>query len=364
MLAFLRAMVGPDDAEDCFQETFIAALRAYDRMDGRHPRAWVMTIARRKAIDHHRARARRPEPREHAARDRGAADATGGLGDLDGEVWTAVAGLCETQADRGGPALRGRPRLPRDRRCAGVQRGGGAAPGGRRPAGPAPEDRSRGDDAMSIDARRIGAVLGEGTDELAADAAARLIARAEAEGLVDVAYASYDSPLGTGHIAATSRGLVSVGLPNLEADAFLAQLTRASRRGCSSCRARLDERPPRARRVLRGPPARLRPRRSTGAWCGRGSRAGSCTRPRRSRSAPPSTYGEVAARAGNPRAYRAAGTALGHNPIPIVVPCHRVLRVRRRPRPLRRRTGDEGVPAPPRGRDLRLDNLTNHWQPM
>ena len=38
------------------------------------------------------------------------------------------------------------------------------------------------------------------------------------------------------------------------------------------------------------------------------------------------SYGEVAARAGNPRAFRAAGTALGHNPIPIVVPCHRVLR--------------------------------------
>ena len=63
VLGFLRAMVGPDDADDCFQETFIAALRAYDRMDGRHPRAWVMTIARRKAIDHHRARARRPDPR-------------------------------------------------------------------------------------------------------------------------------------------------------------------------------------------------------------------------------------------------------------------------------------------------------------
>jgi methylated-DNA-[protein]-cysteine S-methyltransferase len=38
-----------------------------------------------------------------------------------------------------------------------------------------------------------------------------------------------------------------------------------------------------------------------------------------------SSYGEVAARAGNPRAYRAAGTALGRNPIPLVVPCHRVL---------------------------------------
>jgi DNA-directed RNA polymerase specialized sigma24 family protein len=62
VLAFLRAMVGPHDADDCFQETFIAALRAYRRMDGRNPRAWVMTIARRKAIDHHRARARRPVP--------------------------------------------------------------------------------------------------------------------------------------------------------------------------------------------------------------------------------------------------------------------------------------------------------------
>ena len=38
-----------------------------------------------------------------------------------------------------------------------------------------------------------------------------------------------------------------------------------------------------------------------------------------------STYGEIAAAAGSPRAYRAAGNALGHNPIPIIVPCHRVL---------------------------------------
>ena len=38
------------------------------------------------------------------------------------------------------------------------------------------------------------------------------------------------------------------------------------------------------------------------------------------------TYAEVAAEAGNPRAHRAAGTALARNPIPIVIPCHRVLR--------------------------------------
>jgi RNA polymerase sigma factor (sigma-70 family) len=103
VLAFLRAMVGHHDAEDCFQETFMAALRAYDRMDGAHPRAWVMTIARRKAIDSHRARRRRPEPRddlpEVAAPGRG-----GGVGDLDGEIWTAVAGLSEAQ--RSAVALR------------------------------------------------------------------------------------------------------------------------------------------------------------------------------------------------------------------------------------------------------------------
>ena len=103
VLAFLRAMVGHDDAEDCFQETFIAALRAYDRMDGAHPRAWVMTIARRKAIDHHRARARRPEPREEVPEV--AAPATNGrLGDLDGAVWAAVAELAEGQ--RAAVALR------------------------------------------------------------------------------------------------------------------------------------------------------------------------------------------------------------------------------------------------------------------
>jgi RNA polymerase sigma factor (sigma-70 family) len=106
VLSFLRAMVGPDDADDCFQETFIAALRAYPRMDGRYPRAWVMTIARRKAIDHHRARARRPEPRgelpdvpsdDHA-------------GDRDLEIWSSVAEL--SPAQRAAVALRYAADLP------------------------------------------------------------------------------------------------------------------------------------------------------------------------------------------------------------------------------------------------------------
>jgi RNA polymerase sigma factor (sigma-70 family) len=62
---FLVALVGPQEAEDCFQETFLAALRAYpDLRDARNLRAWVLTIAHRKAMDSHRARARRPEPVE------------------------------------------------------------------------------------------------------------------------------------------------------------------------------------------------------------------------------------------------------------------------------------------------------------
>ena len=60
--AFLRGMVGPNDAEDCLQETFLAALRAYPRAEKRNLRAWIFTIARRKAIDHHRSGARRARP--------------------------------------------------------------------------------------------------------------------------------------------------------------------------------------------------------------------------------------------------------------------------------------------------------------
>jgi RNA polymerase sigma factor (sigma-70 family) len=55
------AVAGRDEAEDAFQETWLSALRAYPRLDrGANVRAWLVTIAHRKAIDVHRARARRP----------------------------------------------------------------------------------------------------------------------------------------------------------------------------------------------------------------------------------------------------------------------------------------------------------------
>ena len=58
----LVASVGRDAADDCFQETFLAALRAWPRTTPENPRAWNLTIAHRKAIDHARARGRRAVP--------------------------------------------------------------------------------------------------------------------------------------------------------------------------------------------------------------------------------------------------------------------------------------------------------------
>lgn len=58
---FAVASVGRQDADDVFQETFLAAMRAYPRLRaGSNLRGWVLTIAHRKALDHHRAVTRRP----------------------------------------------------------------------------------------------------------------------------------------------------------------------------------------------------------------------------------------------------------------------------------------------------------------
>jgi RNA polymerase sigma factor (sigma-70 family) len=63
VMGVLRGAVGRSDAEDCFQETFLAALRAYPKLrDTRNLRGWLLTIAHRKAIDHHRTNGRRPVP--------------------------------------------------------------------------------------------------------------------------------------------------------------------------------------------------------------------------------------------------------------------------------------------------------------
>ena len=63
VMGVLRGAVGRGEADDCFQETFLAALRAYPKLGNTdNLRGWLLTIAHRKAIDHHRANGRRAVP--------------------------------------------------------------------------------------------------------------------------------------------------------------------------------------------------------------------------------------------------------------------------------------------------------------
>ncbi len=100
LLRFCVASVGPVDADDCFQETVIAALRAYPKLEhADNLRGWLLTIAHNKALDLHRARARRPVPAE--AVDPGAAPASP---ERDDGLWKAVDELPPKQ--RGAVLLR------------------------------------------------------------------------------------------------------------------------------------------------------------------------------------------------------------------------------------------------------------------
>ena len=152
----------------------------------------------------------------------------------------------------------------------------------------------------------------------------RLAERAAEEDLLDVAYTTTDSPFGRLLLAATPKGLVRVGLPNQDADELLVDLaTRVSPRVLEAP-AQLDD----ARRELDlyfdGKLDRfdlpLDWRLSDGFQL-RVQKA-----IRRIPYGQTRNYTEMATKAGNDRAVRAAGTACGRNPIPVVVPCHRVLR--------------------------------------
>lgn len=101
VLAILQGAVGRDGAEDCFQETFLAALRAYPKLsDARNLRGWLLTIAHRKAIDHHRARGRNPVPVAEVAE----VAVEDGMPVADEELWAAVGALPPKQ--RAAVALR------------------------------------------------------------------------------------------------------------------------------------------------------------------------------------------------------------------------------------------------------------------
>jgi methylated-DNA-[protein]-cysteine S-methyltransferase len=158
-----------------------------------------------------------------------------------------------------------------------------------------------------------------------ADLDRRLAERAADEGLLDVAYATVDSPLGPLVVAATPRGLVRIAYTESQADAsVLDELSRKLSPRVLEAPARLDG-------VRRELDEYFDGRRSGFDvpidWAlTRGFTSAVLQATAGIGFGETSTYAEVAARAGSPRAVRAAGNALGANPLPVVVPCHRVLR--------------------------------------
>jgi methylated-DNA-[protein]-cysteine S-methyltransferase len=149
-------------------------------------------------------------------------------------------------------------------------------------------------------------------------------ARAAEEDLLDVAFTSTDSPFGPLLLAKTRRGLVRVGLPNQDSDTLLVELADRVSPRVLEAPTELDE----VRRELDlyfagkldsfDLPLDWQ---LSGGFRQRVLRAINRIPYGQTRS-----YTEMARKAGNERAVRAAGTACGSNPIPLVVPCHRVLR--------------------------------------
>jgi methylated-DNA-[protein]-cysteine S-methyltransferase len=172
----------------------------------------------------------------------------------------------------------------------------------------------------------IEAALREAADRLPDSAPVTGLAeRAATEGLLDVAYASVDSPLGPLVVAATPHGLVRVAYTGYEdRTGVLEDIARRLSPRILEAPARLDE-------VRRELDEYFEGERTDFElpidW---GLTRGFTTKVLRATAkvgfGHTTTYAQVALQAGSPRAVRAAGNSLGSNPVPIVVPCHRVLR--------------------------------------
>jgi methylated-DNA-[protein]-cysteine S-methyltransferase len=152
----------------------------------------------------------------------------------------------------------------------------------------------------------------------------RLAARASAEGLLDVAYRLLDSPVGTLLVAATRVGLARVAFESEGHDAVLDVLSRAigprvlrDGHALDEVARELDDYFAGRRRAF-DLPVDLR--------LAHGFRLGVLEHLREIPYGHTESYAEVAAAAGSPRAVRAVGSACATNPLPVVVPCHRVVR--------------------------------------
>lgn len=161
-------------------------------------------------------------------------------------------------------------------------------------------------------------------DAGAAVATGRMLARAEDEGLIEVAYGSVESPFGDLLAAVTPRGLLRLSYDPRRNDAVLDQIAAKVSPRILEAPARLD---PVRRQLEEYFEGRRQKFDLNLDW---GLSRGFFQKILRETARVPfgevTTYKQMAEAAGSPRAVRAAGNALGSNPIPIVVPCHRVVR--------------------------------------
>jgi methylated-DNA-[protein]-cysteine S-methyltransferase len=160
-------------------------------------------------------------------------------------------------------------------------------------------------------------------DHDAARAAARAARRAADEGLADVVYTTTETPIGPMLVASTRRGLVRLAFETERSDDVLNDLVvRISPRVLEAPR-QLDDVRREIDEYFEGDRRRFDVRLD---WrLSHGFRNDVLRKLVRVPYGETASYAEMAARAGRPRAYRAAGSACATNPIPIVVPCHRVL---------------------------------------
>lgn len=152
----------------------------------------------------------------------------------------------------------------------------------------------------------------------------RLVADADDEGLLDVAYRSVDSPIGPLLVAATPRGLVRLAFAFEDHDRVVAQLAERLSPRVLHAPARLDPVARQLAEYFAG--GRTQFDFDVDLTLSRGFRRTVLEYLRTVRYGETESYAEVARHVGNPGAVRAVGSACATNPLPIVVPCHRVLR--------------------------------------
>lgn len=153
----------------------------------------------------------------------------------------------------------------------------------------------------------------------------RFANRAAADGLLDVAYTTVDSPFGPLLVATTPRGLVKISFPVVyDPEETLEELASRISPRVLEAPAQLDDVRRQLDRYFEG---RLHAFELPLDWqLSKGFRRRALRAIDRIPYGKTRSYTEIARSAGNERAVRAAGTACGSNPLPIVVPCHRVLR--------------------------------------